>query len=133
MTTAHLHRTRSTPEGTFGVLYLDTRPVCVTCELPWKNNRKDESCIPAGRYRCVPHNGPRFSNTWEVTGVPKRDAIVLHAANTIKELRGCVAPGMEFGELNGLPAVLRSQAAMIKLRSLLPKEFWLSVIDGVPE
>lgn len=133
MTTVHLHRTRSDKNGTFGVMYLGGKPVAVTCEDPWKYNRRGESCIPEGKYKCVPHSGPKYSNVWEVTGVENRDAILIHAGNTTDDTQGCILVGTKFGELNGKPAVLQSQSALLRLRATLPREFWLHVMKGEPE
>lgn len=133
MAAVTLHRTRYTSEGTFGVLYIDARPAVVTCEDPWQKNAKNKSCIPTGRYRVVPRFSVRHKDHWHVLNVPNRDLILIHTGNTINDTEGCILPGMEFGEVGGLPAVQRSREAMLKLRGLLPKEFWLSVIDGMPE
>lgn len=128
-----LYRIPSTPQGTFGVLTVNGEPVVVTCEEPWNANRRNESCIPPGRYLCKPHNGKRFTNTWEVTGVPNRTAILFHTGNDIGDTSGCILPGLEFGEIDGLPAVLHSRRAMLKLRGILPRQFHLTVVNGVME
>jgi hypothetical protein len=35
--------------------------------------------------------------------------------------------------VEGLPAVVKSQDAMLRLRAALPKEFWLRIINCRPE
>ena len=35
-------------DGTFGVLIKDGVPLCVTLELPWRDNERSISCIPEG-------------------------------------------------------------------------------------
>ena len=47
--------------GTFGVWINDNKPLFVTLELPWKDNQKDISCIPAGTYKVV----KQFSNHFQ--------------------------------------------------------------------
>jgi hypothetical protein len=127
MTSLSLRRVASGMRGTFGVLLMDGDPICVTCEDPWNDNASGDSCIPPGTYRCVPHNGPRFSNVWEVTGVSGRSAILIHNGNSIADTHGCILCGDGFGNLGGLPAVLNSVATLNKLRKLLPPEFDLVV------
>ncbi len=129
MLSAAIYRADSTPNGTFGTLFVNGAPICVTCELPWKDNDHDTSCIPPGVYQCVRHVSEKFPHrdTWEVTNVPDRDGILIHPANDIAELLGCIAPGQTFGQLNGLPAVLQSRDAQAKLNGLLPDDFTLSI------
>lgn len=129
MTTPLLTLTRgaSGPKGTFGILAMDGEPLCLTCEDPWNENRTGESCIPPGTYRCVPHDGPRFKNVWQVTGVPGRTAILIHGGNTIRDTSGCVLCGSAFGRLDGLPGVMNSTATLNMLRATLPRTFDLKV------
>ena len=122
-----LTRAPSTAHGTFGILTLEGRPLCVTCEDPWKNNRRNESCIPTGTYQCRNHNGKKYTNVWEVTNVPGRKAILIHAGNTTDDTEGCILVGESFDELDGKPAVLRSRVALMKLRGLLPDNFSLTI------
>lgn len=81
------------PEGTNGTLLLYGKPICHTMELPWRDNRRNVSCIPAGRYRLRKYRSRRFGICLLVEGVPKRSGILFHAANdAATELRGCIAP-----------------------------------------
>lgn len=127
--TVKLHRSIQNEHGTFGVLSMEGKPLCVTLELPWKQNKPKVSCIPEGIYHCVPHSGQRFSNVWRLLDVPGRDSILIHAGNTVDDIQGCILVGMSFGEIKGKPAVLQSQDALDMLRRKLPKEFTLQVID----
>jgi len=91
-------------------------------ELPWKNNQRRVSCIPAGRYRArfrTPENTPAGLRTgvYELLDVPDRDGILVHVANKAEELLGCLAPGERVGVLpdqSGTPvgAVLASRDAL---------------------
>lgn len=128
-----LRRTTSSDTGTFGVLSRNGKTLCVTCEDPWNDNRRGESCIPAGRYLCKPFSGAKYKNVWEVTGVPGRSAILIHAGNTIQDTQGCILVGQQLGTVDGLPAVVGSRAALEALRLTLPREFWLTVMDRSPE
>lgn len=133
MTAYTLHRGHSSSEGTFGILYRDSRPLCVTCEDPWLDNAVGKSCIPSGRYRVKAFSGIRYQNVWEITGVPGRSAILIHHGNTINDTRGCVLVGRGFATLNGLPSITDSVATLTMLRRELPKEFWLTVVGCYPE
>lgn len=122
-----LTRVCSSDKGTFGVLCMDEKPLCTTCEDPWQNNAASISCIPLGVYKCRKHTGPRFKDVWEVTNVPNRSAILIHTGNTINDTHGCILVGRCFSSLGGYPAVLQSQDAMAELRSKLPDEFELVI------
>lgn len=128
----YLDRTVSDDNGTFGMLTMKDdnnaiQQLCMTCELPWRNNEPSISCIPEGTYDCIPHSSDKFPNTWEVTGVRGRTEILFHAGNTIKDTHGCILVGDKLGMVDGLPAVLDSRATMGALRMLLPPTFKLTV------
>jgi hypothetical protein len=59
-----------------------------TLELPWLDNQRNISCIPAGQYP-IRVEGKRI----RVLDVPGRDGILIHVANKPSELRGCIAVG----------------------------------------
>ena len=40
-----------TEESTIGKLFLNGETFCDTLELPWKDNQRSISCIPAGEYK----------------------------------------------------------------------------------
>jgi len=110
-----LDRITETQHGTFGAL-LDEDimrgefvPFATTLELRWRNNIKENSCIPAGIYECRRIKSPKFGWTFEVTGVPNRENILFHWGNTIKDTLGCIIVGEQFGVLGGLTAVLASK------------------------
>lgn len=127
--TVELLRGKESQIGTLGTLNLAGKTLCYTLEEPWRNNApgnpnaETESCIPEGRYYCVPHNGARFKNVWRLLNVPGREAILIHAGNTLKDTEGCILVGMRPAP-NG---VAESQAALTMLRRELPAEFWLEV------
>lgn len=82
-------------EGTNGVLTVNADPVplCFTIELPWRDNRKYESCIPAGTYVLKLRYSLKFKWHLHVQKVPGRTLILFHPANhAILQLQGCIAP-----------------------------------------
>ncbi|WP_419786284.1 DUF5675 family protein [Pseudodesulfovibrio sp.] len=107
-----LVRIEKSNDGTFGVLRLDGHVFCVTLEPPDRGNAQDVSCIPAGRYRCRRVDSPHFGTSFEITDVPGRSHILLHAGNVAADTRGCVLLGREFGAVAGQRGVLHSVAAM---------------------
>ncbi len=121
-----LHRQPSTPAGTFGILAVGNDPLCHTLERPWDDNKPRLSCVPAGLYDCVRHNGSHFQNVWELCGVPGREAILIHPGNSIRDTEGCILVGQECYQNN----LLRSRAAIDDLRAKLPDSFTLEIIDG---
>lgn len=124
-----LNRGAPSPIGILGTLVFKGETMCYTLEEPWRNNApadykgETESCIPEGRYYCVPHNSEKYKNVWRLEGVPNRSAILIHAGNTLKDTEGCILVGMRPAP-NG---VAESQVALTKLRQRLPAEFWLEV------
>jgi len=125
-----LIRVSTIESGTFGVLLDEDLPFCLTIERPWVNNEKNVSCIPAGRYVCRRVNSPKFGNTFEVTGVPGRSAILFHKGNIMDDSHGCIIVGEQFELLNGKPAVLASGKAFDEFLGRLnaSDEFDLEII-----
>lgn len=67
-----------------------------TIERPWRDNARQESCIPVGRYRVAVTPSQRFGRQLPILiNVPGRDGIRIHRANWVHELRGCIAPGRD--------------------------------------
>ncbi len=122
-----IRRYEKGPNGTLGTFWMDDAFLCYTLEDPDNNNHPGDSCVPEGDYLCIPHNGQHWSNVWEISGVPGRSAILIHAGNTIKDTRGCVLVGRKVGTLQGKPAVLESRLALDELREKLPKSFQLTI------
>lgn len=123
-------RVSSGTNGVFGVLMMDGRPLCVTAEPPWKDNKSNMSCIPDGSYKCVQHNGTKYKNVWALLGVKNRESILFHWGNfPLKDTEGCILLGASFS-MNGTPCINDSMRTIIKLRTILPKKFDL-VISGL--
>lgn len=81
------------PGGTNGKLSYQHQVICETIELPWKNNKRNISCIPEGRYLLVKRQHHKHGLQLAVANVPNREAILIHPANfALRELQGCIAP-----------------------------------------
>lgn len=117
-----LHRVASTPDYTAGVVLVNGEPICLSLELPWRDNQPCISCIPAGKYVIdLQHQSPKFGKCWEVMGVEGRTHILFHVANRCRELLGCIAVGKSFGHIEGEFAVLNSRLAFNRLKEFTPK------------
>ena len=84
-------------KSTLGQLFINGELFCDTLELPYINNERSISCVPAGRYK-VRLRLPRESATRDylhllIQDVKDRDFILVHRGNTISDSRGCVLVG----------------------------------------
>jgi len=88
-----------------------------TIERPWMDNKANISCIPDGYYKLRRHNSPRFgANMWEIANVPNRTYILIHVANTSRDVIGCI--GLGSGLASDLEGVTRSRDAITKFYDL---------------
>ena len=103
-----LQRIRSYTDATLGILTFGTREL-FTLERPWKQNEARVSCIPPGHYELERHHTRRFPDHFALLGGTvshwpsadhPRSAILMHSANRVTQLQGCIAPGWKanFGE-----------------------------------
>lgn len=107
------------PEGTNGNLTYEGKHICHTIELPWKNNLKQVSCIPEGKYVLRKRYSTQFQWHLECVGVKNRNLILIHPANyALKELQGCIAP---VTKLSGAGMGLLSRKACKRLYGLVFK------------
>ena len=121
------------PHGTYSTLHrADGSQVCCVVERPWQNNAPSKSCIPEGSYTLFPHKSPKFGECYALEskdlgvtrqGPSLRTHILIHKANSPKQLQGClVAPGVDFGFVGGEWAVMNSTAAFNNLMAELGGE-----------
>lgn len=134
----NLVRDTFTDDEVLGKMYINHEFICHTIERPWKDNQKGISCVPEGvyplklRYSNVvkKSSGGKYTEGYEVTNVPNRTYIMLHPANYSSQLGGCIAPGLERGNLHGKQAVLQSRDAFDKLMDRLDeRNDWEIVIS----
>jgi uncharacterized protein DUF5675 len=121
-----------------------------TLERPWIPDpdtdtdlagKEYESCVPDGEYVLRPHYSntyPEATDRWAYalvspalgvyysdTEIPKgqrygRSKVLIHPANYVRELQGCIAPGLRH-HYNVEPTVQNSGDAMTALRAKLGK------------
>ena len=88
-----LVRFAGTPFGTFGRLEMEEFQ-CYTVERPWLNNKRRESCIPAGTYQLEKGRFHRGGyDCYELMNVQGRSLIKIHVGNTVDDVIGCIAVG----------------------------------------
>lgn len=112
-----LQRFAYTPWGVFGrLVYNDFR--AFTVERPWLDNKARESCIPDGLYDLQWFDSPKFGPTWAIVGgtvslqpdgKAKRSLVLIHPANTMDDLLGCIGLGATLGSVNGKWGVVSSK------------------------
>lgn len=133
-----LLRYESTNQGTFGYLAYGGDFVH-TLELPWRENRSNVSCIPAGRYAVRMRHSPKYGQCWHVEAVPNRSHILLHHGNYAGDKQlgfrthsaGCILLGSRRGRINGQSAVLASRSARRKFETAMNwKPFDLEIVDA---
>jgi hypothetical protein len=91
-----------TSNGTFGRWYGDDWPVCYSLERPWLDNAPMVSCVPEGVYELKEYASPKFGDSYVLVnhdldvgmyeGDAPRYACLIHAANWVYQINGCIAP-----------------------------------------
>lgn len=83
------------PESTTGTLFAQQADqetfICFTLELPWRGNAKNISCIPEGVYNASCEKHTKHGYVYRLKDVENRTGILIHPANSVSELRGCIA------------------------------------------
>jgi hypothetical protein len=138
MKNVYLFRTLTSDQGTEGILATDGF-FCRTLELPWKNNKRNISCIPAGEYIVKIRKSPRYGTIYWITNVEGRTWILIHSGNFAGDtskgfkthVNGCVLLGKKHGWLGNQKAILSSRITVRKfMRFMQNKTFKLIIIGG---
>ena len=90
-------RDEFTDKSTIGKLFLNGEMFCYTLELPYLDNQRSISCIPAGEYK-VRLRTAKESSTRDylhllVQDVEGRSYILVHIGNFPKDTKGCILVG----------------------------------------
>jgi len=97
-----IYRYYKSDTETLGILMSTKQHLLYTIELPDKENKKDISCIPSGCYKYIKWYSPTFKTTvLRLEGVPNRANILIHPANFVGELRGCIGAGLRAIDIDG--------------------------------
>lgn len=128
-----LVRLSSSAAGTFGHLEDDEhRQLCVTYELPWKDNQHNVSCIPVGEYPMRRYKSPkRGYDVWLLENVPKRDMIEIHIGNSAPDTDGCILVGSHYGPTAKGYGVVNSREAFNVLMDATAglEQLTLNIVD----
>jgi hypothetical protein len=120
---------------------------CKALELPGRGNENGVSRIPSGTYVAeVVDSSPAFDyeHIWihdegSVYAAGDRSGVKIHVANYARQLRGCVAPGTGFADLDGdgQVDVARSERALKALvaavQEVAPGEVMTMKIRSIAE
>ena len=83
--------------GTRGALRLNKILVGVTLELPWRQNERNISCIPAGQYEISNYKSNKFKCVClALHDVFGRSYIAIHPGERLTHTKGCILPGKYF-------------------------------------
>jgi len=99
-------------QGVFGELHYNGERLAYTVEKPWVRNIPFKSCIPDGRYKLVPFQRSNGQNVYalvnedlkvyltkedmDAAGGFGRYACLIHIANTVDDVVGCIGPGKQW-------------------------------------
>ena len=111
-----LWRMRRHNQGTEGILFTGGFN-CKVLELPWRDNQRNISCIPAGEYETIIRYSQKFGTIYWVLKVEDRTYVYIHSGNWAGDINlglkshtyGCLLLGKKFGYLMGQRAVLNSR------------------------
>lgn len=100
-----------------------------TLELPYKGNTKRISSIPKGKYQVKKRYNAKYGYHFELLNVPERDKILIHVANFVRELLGCIAVGKAHKHIDsdGIMDLTESTKTLKKLNELMPNQFELMI------
>lgn len=104
---------------------------CRTLELPDKDNQKRISCIPEGVYTVKKRFSEKYKNHFHIQDVPNRDWILIHPANYVRQLLGCIAVGESHTDIDGdgLRDVTHSKRTLERLLDECDNEFQLEILN----
>jgi hypothetical protein len=134
---------------------LNSEPICYTIERPLfykgNSNKRDDKktatinescCIPIGKYKVVKHSSVKFPLSFLIKEVQGRNAILIHQANWMEELLGCIATVDQIVNSNKKPSgywgfnsmeMLRKLENFIADKTSNINEFTLTIIDNQGE
>lgn len=129
-------RTRETQKQTIGQGFVidesgQTLYSFNSLELPFEDNKKQISCIPAGIYKVVKRNSEKSGRHFEIKDVEDRSLILMHVGNYHNQTKGCILVGNGFKYLNGDNEldIINSLKTMQILLTISPVYFFLKIIE----
>lgn len=137
-----LTRFASSDQGTPGVLAGPEGVICRMMELPWRDNARGLSCIPAGLYRVEyleQSASGKYRDVYHVLDVPERAGILIHPGNWAgardrgwrTDSWGCLLPAHKHGRLAGQAAGLASRSGLASLHEATGRRgFDLEIVEA---
>jgi len=115
---------------------------CSTLELPWLDNARQISCIPAGRYRVIKFKSPTKGHCFSILDVPGRTNVLIHIGNYAgshnpksgtPDTLGCILIGSGFSYVDAdkILDVTGSTSTLAKLLEIMPDSFTLDIVDVI--
>ena len=104
---------------------------CLTLELPWLDNQKNISCIPAGVYEYEKRISPsKLYEVIELKEVPNRSYIQIHAGNYTRQILGCCLTGnaILYLDRDNIPDVANSMLTLNRLLNHAPDRGTIEII-----
>ena len=103
-----------------------------TLELPWRDNKKNESCIPEDIYDVVPFSSKIHVDAYRILGVEGRDAILIHTGNFTKDTKGCILIGLCETDIDrdGNIDIGKSRAALNRLNNITDRKGFKLIITS---
>jgi len=135
MTHLMLYRIADTGKQTLGFLWVfkDHKMVygCRSLELPDKGNKKNISRIPDRLYKLKKRYTAKFGEHLHVLNVPNRTWILIHAANFYHELKGCIAVGKKWKDIDGDREfdMVDSRQTLAKIMSYINEDATLEIMS----
>lgn len=122
----NLIRYQATVNLTSGHLFLDNKYFCDTLELPWNGDISFKSCIPEGEYQITKRVGAEYhvKEGYLLQNVSNRSGILIHSANSVSELEGCIAVGVR-----ALDMLYESRNTLNSLMSIVGDSSILKVMN----
>lgn len=133
-----LQRVTTGDDGTFGEIVAGGLRLA-TGELPWRDNARGRSCIPAGRYTARWHKSPRFGFVYRLDGTEPRSEILIHSGNFAgdvekgrkSDVEGCILLGISAGKIGDQRAVLVSRAAVSRFTAEMTQQDFVLDIRAI--
>lgn len=146
-----LQRNAYTETETQGLLFVNGQ-IYHTVELPWlryehPGGRSGRSCVPDGEYDLVPFTRPNGDKVLALINPDHgvwlhqedrpnpwgRFLILIHAGNTVDDIAGCIAPGLERIIYKKQVFVTNSKEAMSRIMTAVEgvRNLTLSIVPAM--
>ncbi len=77
-----------------GYLFVNSKAIAYTMELPWKDNEVNISAIPKGKYSGIIRYDKKDGWRIQLENVPDRTGVQIHIGNYTSEIQGCTLVGL---------------------------------------